>query len=122
MDTEQHPFYVLRKHISRHVEEYRYPTDTSRSLFNPQHGFAKAYSIPGVESALDVYEQGLRSIQAPQQVEKAVQQARAILFKPGESESAKDFAASMLSLLQPHVRPTLYQKGLSTIRVIDWDS
>ncbi len=45
----------LRNRIKKTEQKYRHPNDTSKSMFNPEQGFAYAYSAEEVDALLDEF-------------------------------------------------------------------
>ena len=50
------PFHSLRTSIRQSTTQYRYANDNSESLIQPESGYAYAYNIAEVETALGLYE------------------------------------------------------------------
>ena len=62
MEQVNHPFLELRQAIRKSMQQFRYATDNSKSLINPEDGFAYAHNTLEVEAALTKYEFSLPTI------------------------------------------------------------
>jgi hypothetical protein len=120
MNDQPHPFLELRRKIRYAGKQFRRDNDNSQSLFHPRGGFVNAYDIDLVEAALDEYEQSLPLVPRETPLEAILRLARRI-ENAHPSTDARELAHQVLTFLYPLTKPPLYERGGSSVYIIDWE-